>query len=149
MEKFSLIIVLLMSMLAAVSCDKSEADKTVSTSDIKNQVIVYYFHTDRRCETCFKIEDTAKDVVSGQFADAAKSGKLSFEPINIDKQENLDLAIKFEAAGSKLCIANYDTNGKLTIDDLTDYAFTNAFSDNKLAERLKVAIEKSLTKDSE
>ena len=145
MKKLLLITVLLVSMIGAVACDKQADDMKSNGSDIKNQVVLYYFHTDRRCKTCKKIEETASDLVNNYFADAVKSGKLSFKQLNIDRQENLAMSIEYEAAGSKLCIADYDNDGKKIITDLTDFAFTNAFSEEKFKPGIKAAIEKVLS----
>ncbi|MDA3844337.1 MAG: nitrophenyl compound nitroreductase subunit ArsF family protein [Candidatus Kapabacteria bacterium] len=144
MKKLSTLIVLFIVMLGVTSCNKSDSKIQANTEEFKNQTVVYYFHTDRRCKTCMKIEKTTFNLVVHDFAEARKAGKLSFKQFNIDREENLDMAIEFEASGSKLCVVNYDNDGKKTITDLTDFAFSNAFSEEKFEPGIKAAIEKAL-----
>ena len=144
MKNLSTIIILFVIMLGAASCNKSAGKIQANTEEFKNQTVVYYFHTDRRCKTCMKIDKTAFNLVIHDFAEARKAGKLSYKQYNIDMEENLDIAIEFEASGSKLCVVNYDKDGKKTITDLTDFAFSNAFSEEKFEPGIKAAIEKAL-----
>jgi len=144
MKNLSTLIVLFIIMLAAASCNKSGNKLQANAEEIKNQTVVYYFHVDRRCRTCMKIEKTTFNLVVHDFAKERKAGKLSFKQFNIDREENLDMAIEFEASGSKLCIVNYDNDGKKTITDLTDFAFANAFSEEKFEPGIKAAIQKAL-----
>jgi hypothetical protein len=136
MKKLSTLIVLFIVMLGVTSCNKSDSKIQANTEEFKNQTVVYYFHTDRRCKTCMKIEKTTFNLVVHDFAEARKAGKLSFK--------QFDMAIEFEASGSKLCVVNYDNDGKKTITDLTDFAFSNAFSEEKFEPGIKAAIEKAL-----
>ena len=147
MKNLSILIVLFTIMIIAASCGKSPGKLQTHEANIKNQTVVYYFHTDRRCKTCMKIDKTAFNLVIHDFAEARKAGKLSYKQYNIDMEENLDIAIEFEASGSKLCIVNYDSEGKKTITDLTDFAFSNAFSEEKFEPGIKAAIEKALKKN--
>ena len=144
MKKLSILIALFIIMIGAASCNKPDSKLQTHEANIKNQTVVYYFHTDRRCKTCMKIDKTAFNLVIHDFAEARKAGKLSYKQYNIDMEENLDIAIEFEASGSKLCVVNYDKDGKKTITDLTDFAFSNAFSEEKFEPGIKAAIEKAL-----
>ena len=63
--------------------------------------------------------------------------------LNDYKKENYKMAERYEAAGSALFI-NVIKNGKETHIDLTDFAFMNAFNDEKFAKELKTKIDKQL-----
>lgn len=54
----------------------------------KRQVLVYYFHGDVRCPTCYKLESYAKEAVETYFGDGVASGDLEWWPVNVDKPEN-------------------------------------------------------------
>ena len=57
-----------------------------SAEDTK--VIVYYFLTNFRCASCHKIEKYTKEAVEQNFKDELATGRLIFQPINIDEKEN-------------------------------------------------------------
>ena len=53
-----------------------------------NRVIVYYFLTNFRCPSCYKIERYTKEAVEHYFKDELTSGTLVFKPINIEEKKN-------------------------------------------------------------
>ncbi len=53
-----------------------------------SQLVVYYFHGNARCSSCYKLEQYAKESIEQNFADELKSGKIVFEIVNVDKPEN-------------------------------------------------------------
>ena len=56
------------------------------TPDTK--IIAYYFLTNFRCPSCHKIEKYTKEALEQHFKDELASGRLVFQPINIDEKEN-------------------------------------------------------------
>ena len=54
----------------------------------QNRVVVYYFHGDFRCSTCYKMEQYSKEAVETNFKDALASGKLEFKVINVEDRAN-------------------------------------------------------------
>jgi hypothetical protein len=60
---------------------KSESDKI-------NKIVVYYFHGNARCPTCFKLENYAKTEVETDFANEIKAGKLEWKTINVEEKGN-------------------------------------------------------------
>ncbi|MDE5423800.1 nitrophenyl compound nitroreductase subunit ArsF family protein [Ancylomarina sp. DW003] len=92
---------------------------------------IYYFHGDRKCKTCKSVGAQAKEV--------AAELNVKFYDINIDQEENKDLAKQFEATGSSLMIL-HAKSGK--IEDLTNFAFRNAISNPKdYIEKLKSTLK--------
>jgi len=57
-----------------------------SAEDTK--IVVYYFLTNFRCASCHKIEKYTKEAVEQNFKDELATGRLVFQPINIDEKEN-------------------------------------------------------------
>jgi hypothetical protein len=53
-----------------------------------NQIVVYYFHGDVRCPTCHKLEQYARESLETNFADWLASGKIKWQPTNIDTAGN-------------------------------------------------------------
>ncbi len=49
------------------------------------KIVVYYFHGNARCPTCYKLENFAKSVVETDFANAIKDGKLEWKTVNVEE----------------------------------------------------------------
>ena len=54
-----------------------------------------------------------------------ESGTVTFQVINVDKKENLEISEEFQAYGTSLYL-NIVKDGKSEKIDLTDFAFTYA-----------------------
>ena len=80
-----------------------------SAEDTK--VIVYYFLTNFRCASCHKIEKYTKEALEQHFKDELASGRLVFQPINIDEKENQHF-IKDYRLYSKAVVLSMLTAGK-------------------------------------
>ena len=65
---------------------KTDTGKAQITKDGK--IIVYYFHGNMRCPTCYALENYAKAEVESDFADAIKNGKLEWKTVNIETAGN-------------------------------------------------------------
>jgi hypothetical protein len=61
-------------------------DVAVAAADSK--VIVYYFHGNKRCNTCRTIEAYTAEAVNTGFAPQIESGRVMWQPVNIDEPEN-------------------------------------------------------------
>ena len=53
-----------------------------------DQVIAYYFHYTVRCPTCRKIEQTAHEALLASFLDELDTGRLKWQPINVEESGN-------------------------------------------------------------
>jgi len=73
---------------------KHLAQALVSTNDVEagvsqtRHVIAYYFHGNVRCGTCKKLEAYTKETIHQDFADALKSGLLTWRLVNVDESAN-------------------------------------------------------------
>lgn len=50
----------------------------------QRHIIVYYFHGNARCPTCFKLEKIAKSEIETDFGDAIKAGTLEWKTVNVE-----------------------------------------------------------------
>ena len=66
--------------------DSAVTSKIDSTAE--NRVIIYYFHGNRRCQTCINLEKFARQAVDSNFAERIENGILEFKAINVDEKEN-------------------------------------------------------------
>lgn len=64
------------------------AQGVVAPMSMPSQLVVYYFHGNARCSSCYKLEQFAKETLEQNFADELKSGKIVFKIVNIDKAGN-------------------------------------------------------------
>ena len=90
-----------------------------------NMVQVIDFHGTHRCATCNAIEKKTKEALNEYFKKDLDNGTVTFQTINVDKKENLEISEEFEAFGTSLFL-NIITDGKSEKIDLTDFAFTYA-----------------------
>ncbi len=75
-----------------------------AVSAMSQNVEVMYFHGKQRCVTCLSIEKYAQQVVSEEFADELKSGRLKFSVVDISTDEGRKLAGEYKISWSSLII---------------------------------------------
>ncbi len=144
MKQFKLFTILALSfMLFSCGGNAQSEQKTINTSI--NRIEVIGFHSTHRCMTCNAIEANTKYTLSTYFADELKSGKITSNYINVDKEENLVIAEKYEASGTSLFL-NVVVNGVETTINLTEFAFSKGRKKEEFARGLKYKIEKQLEK---
>lgn len=120
---------------ASTSAKELNASTGIKT-EIK-EVIVYYFHGDRRCETCKAVGSVSKSLIENKYGENAK---VRFVEINYDEAGNEDIVEKFQVSGSGLIV--YNGNRPL---DITAYAFQYALvNPDKLKSKLIQLIDRNL-----
>lgn len=144
MKQFSIILSLVISLLF-VSCSGNAQNKATDTQLKANTIEVFDFHTTNRCVTCKAIESNTQYTLETFFADELKEGKITFKVVNIDEDENYELAKKFKASGTSLFL-NVITPEKEKQIDLTAFAFTYGKKKDDFSGRLKNKLEKQLEK---
>lgn len=124
------IVLMAVACLALVSCgmgtkNESSAQGVEVGVPARICVEVLYFHGKQRCATCMAIEKNASESVSKEFAEEIKKGDVAFRVIDITKEENEAIAEKYEVTWSSLFVVGHK-DGKETVENMTDFAFTNA-----------------------
>ena len=110
--------ILLLMLLAVIFClpvahaDNATAKKA-PTEQSKSFIAAYYFHGNFRCPTCRKMEQYSREGIEQHFAAQLKSGKLVFQPINIDEPENQHFVQDYQLVTRSLVLVKYE-NGKQT-----------------------------------
>lgn len=94
-------------------------------AQVKGRVEVVYFHGKQRCATCMAIEKYAREVVSQDFADEQKSGKVVFKVVDISTTEGKKLAESYRVTWSSLFINRWK-DGKERRGNITEFSFKNA-----------------------
>jgi len=87
-------IALSICLLLMASCTASSAtppaangSETGPTSELE-RVDVVYFHRARRCYACMYAEEITRYSIETYFKDELASGKVTFETINVEDEEN-------------------------------------------------------------
>ena len=144
MKQISILSVLTISIFL-ISFTGNAQGKSIENSVNKNTIEVFDFHTTNRCVTCKAIEANTKYTLDTYFADELKNGKITFQIVNIDEDENYELAKKFKASGTSLFLNVIDSEKEKKID-LTAFAFTYGKNKDVFSDRLKNKLEKQLEK---
>ncbi len=105
----------------------------------KAEITIYYFHGERRCPTCKKVEANAKAALDKYYSKEVKAGKIVFKSVNFE--ENETLAKKYGADSSMLILVK-NKDGKEETVDLTTFAFMNAGDKDKYIEKVKKEVDK-------
>jgi len=107
-----LAIVTLASLAFAGSAETSGVSGSESAvgkdSTGKPEVVLYYFHGTRRCNTCRTIESYAQEAVEGKFKDALRSGTLNWTVLNTDESDNAHFVKDFGLVSSSLVLVEID-----------------------------------------
>ena len=122
MRKTLMIIGIALSIIACGE-SKTKQESVVSEKKNENYVEILYFHGKQRCATCVAIEENTKQLIEERFSEQISNGELVFKTIDIN--ENETLADKYEITWSSLILVENE-NGKEVVEDLTNFAFTNA-----------------------
>ena len=97
----------------ATAAVKTDSTKVVAATPIaiNNKLVVYYFHGNMRCPTCYKLENFAKSEVESSFADAIKSGKLEWKTVNVEDKGNEHFSTDYKLY-TKSVIVSTQKDGK-------------------------------------
>lgn len=79
----------------ASTASEAPAQDTVTVVETSSVVVVTYFTTDQRCESCREIEMLTQRTVEERFTEQAREGKLQFRTLNLDRPENAHFATAY------------------------------------------------------
>ncbi len=142
MKKLS-VLVLVIGLL--FSCKEKAQKEVVKVEQLTNQIEVIDFHSTHRCMTCNAIEANAKYTLETYFSEEMANQKITFQTVNVDEEENVKIAEKFEATGTSLFL-NVIVDGKETQIDLTEFAFMSGNNQEEFSAELKSKLEAELAK---
>lgn len=120
--------------------DNSDLQKN---EQMKPQLKVYYFHGDRRCVTCKSIEANTKKTLNTYFSEEMKSGVIQFMVVNIDREENKEIAKEFNVYSSSLFLVKKTNTSEEKIN-LTNFAFSYGRNEAKFMAEFKKKIDEQL-----
>ena len=117
-----LAIIIMASLALGGSAETSEVSSSESavgkdSTGTKPEVVLYYFHGTRRCNTCRTIESYAQEAVEGKFKDALEAGTLNWTVLNTDESENAHFVKDFGLVSSSLVLVAVD-GGEVLIEEV-------------------------------
>jgi len=83
------------------------------------KIIVYYFLTNVRCSSCYKIERYTKEAVEQYFDDELTSGLLVFKPVNIEEEENQHFITDYELYTKSVVLSMLNAGKEIKYKNLT------------------------------
>ena len=113
--KRAVTILLLLFVAAAVAWEFAGPDQSKAQTDPcaaepapveGRKLIAYYFYGDRRCATCIKIENYAREALEKAFPAAFRSGELEWREVNYERPENEHFAEEYELVSSSLVLVD-------------------------------------------
>lgn len=87
--------------------ETSEAARAKAPEAATHTVVVYYFYTEPRCDSCKKIEAFTKEALNNKFATELKSGRLVWMPIDVKKEGNWHYVEEFKITSKSVIAADY------------------------------------------
>ena len=90
MMQIALLAVVVVTLALVLRPQKQEPTPApqVDSPDTAATYVAYYFHGDRRCDTCRSIESQTEAAVQSGFADELAAGILEWQTVNTDRPEN-------------------------------------------------------------
>ena len=86
----------------------AEADRSAAavTDVTKASVVVTYFTTDVRCDSCRKIEELSRQAVEEGFAEEVARGQVAFRVLNTDRPENQHYVDAYELTNKTVVVSH-------------------------------------------
>lgn len=89
-----------------------EATSSAAAVSAQDTTMVYYFHSNFRCQTCRSIEDQAHAVVLSDFADELAAGAVQWQVLNYERPAGAELAKRFDISMPVVVLARIE-DGKI------------------------------------
>lgn len=93
---------------------------TSGNAPVENGIVVYYFHTTKRCQSCLKAEKLSKETVETFFKNEIDSGKVKYLAINTDEPENAHYIKDYQLFSKSLIISLYKNSKEVKFKNLTE-----------------------------
>lgn len=100
---------------AVAAADNTARIEGGTTGDAKTpsaKVVAYYFHGQRRCATCNRIEELIRSALDTHFASEMKTGTVEWLPVNLDEAANRRYIKEFELNMNTLVLEIRDAESK-------------------------------------
>ncbi len=76
-------------------------------SPAPRRLVAYYFHGQKRCNTCRTIQALSQEAVESGFPEALMAGRLEFRDVNTDEPGNDHFVTDYDLTGSSLVLVDH------------------------------------------
>ncbi|HIJ66434.1 MAG TPA: hypothetical protein HPP77_10840 [Candidatus Hydrogenedentes bacterium] len=83
---------------------ETPGESSAATDAGPRAVIAYYFHGDKRCATCLKLEAYAQEALAQHFADDLKNGRLEWKVVNVNEPGNAHFIEDFQLVAKSVVL---------------------------------------------
>jgi hypothetical protein len=129
-------LILFLALLIPIISVAQTNQKATSTAT-SDKIEAYYFHFSARCVTCKTVEAQTRQDIEMLYPEKVKSGKMSFQAINLDDASSKAIAEKLQISGQTLLLVK--GNQKINI---TNEGFLYAVSNpEKLKSIIKTKVD--------
>ena len=90
-----------------VGADEAESSTATAAAAPGNGIVAYYFHGNKRCSTCRKLEAYSEEAIAGGFASELDSGELVWRVVNTDDAANAHFVTDFELVTKSVVLVEY------------------------------------------
>ncbi|MCD1293943.1 hypothetical protein CUJ83_02895 [Methanocella sp. CWC-04] len=111
------IIAILAGVVILQSSDQQVVNKSVDVTGEPDMIELLYFHRSERCISCNDAEQYARDTLNKYFSDEVKSGKITMQSIDYQKDKEMAEKYNVKVQGLKLRIVK---NGQETVKDVPE-----------------------------
>jgi len=89
----------------AMADEAKTAAATAAESD--SGIVAFYFHGNKRCSTCRKLEAYSAEAITDGFEAELDSGELGWRVVNTDDKENAHFITDFELVTKSVVLVEY------------------------------------------
>jgi hypothetical protein len=140
MKKVSSILIFLFVGLFFNSCNSQTEKNTNSSTEVSEDLQVFYFHNTKRCATCNAVEAETKIALELYYQDQLSGDEINFTSLNLEDEDGKEMAEALRVSGQTLLLVYGENQVNLTNDGFM-YARSNP---SKFHEILKTQIDKLL-----
>ena len=115
-----LLVALVIPALEGREVSSAESAAESDSTRIEREVILYYFHGTRRCNTCRTIEAYAQRAIETKFKDDIDAGTLQWKALNTDEAANAHFVKDFGLVSSSLVVVEMNGDQVIRHDVLQD-----------------------------
>lgn len=140
MKKIFLTLFILAIVAVQMTGNAQTSQAQMSNEEVKtSQVGVYYFHFERRCNTCISVENNSKKALEELYPEQVKSGEYFFQSVNLDEESGKKTGDEMGFEMQALVVVHGDKK-----IDITGEGFMYFDNSDRLKSEIKKAVEKSL-----
>ena len=91
----------------AAMAGEAETVAETPATDSDDAIVAFYFHGNKRCSTCRKLEAYSEEAIAGGFASELDSGELVWRVVNTDDAANAHFVTDFELVTKSVVLVEF------------------------------------------